>query len=81
VLCWRDAAKRAEPNSLSRRKSRCACAGGLMEDDFFRAAVGYNIGERMIELKRDYWPVASWRITKTPIRSDGWRGAAGAKSR
>lgn len=41
-----------------------ALRGGLFEDDFFRAAVGYNIGERLVEMKRDYWPIGSWRIVK-----------------
>jgi glucosamine kinase len=56
--------ERAEPNQPEPQEVAVCLRGGLMEDDFFRAAVGYNIGERMIELKRDYWPVASWRITK-----------------
>ncbi|MBV9865918.1 MAG: hypothetical protein JO316_11230 [Abitibacteriaceae bacterium] len=41
-----------------------ALRGGLFEDDFFRASVGYNIGERMVEMKRDYLPLASWRIVR-----------------
>jgi N-acetylglucosamine kinase-like BadF-type ATPase len=41
-----------------------AMRGGLFEDDFFRASVGYYIGERMVELKRDFLPLASWRIVK-----------------
>lgn len=41
-----------------------ALRGGLFEDDFFRASVGYNIGERMVEMKRDYLPLAAWRITR-----------------
>jgi len=41
-----------------------ALRGGLFDDDFFRAAVGYAIGERLVELKRDYWPIASWRVVK-----------------
>lgn len=38
--------------------------GGLFEDDFLRASVGYSIGERLVDLKRDYWPISSWRIAK-----------------
>ena len=41
-----------------------ALCGGLFEDDFFRASVGYQIGERMIELKRDFLPLGTWRVVK-----------------
>lgn len=41
-----------------------ALRGGLLEDDFLRASVGYNIGERMIDLKRDFLPLGSWRVVK-----------------
>jgi N-acetylglucosamine kinase-like BadF-type ATPase len=41
-----------------------ALRGGLFEDDYLRAAVGYTVGEHLVELKRDYWPVASWRVVK-----------------
>jgi N-acetylglucosamine kinase-like BadF-type ATPase len=56
--------ERAEPNQPEPQEIAVCLRGGLMEDDFFRAAVGYNIGEQMINLKRDYWPIASWRIIK-----------------
>jgi len=56
--------ERTSPNQPPPQEIPVALRGGLMEDDFFRAAVGYNIGERMVELKRDYWPVASWRVVK-----------------
>jgi N-acetylglucosamine kinase-like BadF-type ATPase len=51
-----------------------ALRGGLLEDDFLRASVGYNIGERMIDLKRDFLPIASWRVTKPQL--DAVVGAA-----
>ena len=41
-----------------------ALRGGLFEDDHFRGQVGYEIGERLVELKRDYWPLAHWRIVR-----------------
>lgn len=41
-----------------------ALRGGLFEDDFFKASVGYTIGERMVELKRDFLPLGSWKIIK-----------------
>jgi len=41
-----------------------ALRGGLFEDDFLRASVGYNIGERMIDLKRDFLPIGSWKVVK-----------------
>lgn len=41
-----------------------ALRGGLFEDDFFRGSVGYNIGDRMIELKRDFLPIGSWRVVR-----------------
>lgn len=41
-----------------------AMRGGLFEDDFFRASVGYYTGERMVELKSDFLPLASWRIVR-----------------
>lgn len=41
-----------------------ALRGGLFEDDHFRGQVGYQIGERLVELKRDYWPLSHWRIVR-----------------
>jgi glucosamine kinase len=41
-----------------------ALRGGLFEDDFFKASVGYAIGERMALLKRDFLPLGVWRIVK-----------------
>jgi N-acetylglucosamine kinase-like BadF-type ATPase len=41
-----------------------ALRGGLFEDGHFRGAVGYNIGERLVEMRRDYWPLSGWRIVK-----------------
>ena len=41
-----------------------ALRGGLFEDDFFKASVGYAIGERMAFLKRDFLPIGSWRIVR-----------------
>jgi N-acetylglucosamine kinase-like BadF-type ATPase len=58
------ARERAEPEQPKPQEIAVALRGGLMEDDFFRAAVGYDIGERMVEMKRDYWPVAAWRVVK-----------------
>jgi N-acetylglucosamine kinase-like BadF-type ATPase len=41
-----------------------ALRGGLFEDDFFKASVGYTIGERMALLKRDFLPLGSWHIVR-----------------
>ena len=41
-----------------------ALRGGLFEDDFFKASVGYAIGERMALLKRDFLPLGAWRVVK-----------------
>lgn len=41
-----------------------ALRGGLFEDDFLRAAVGFSATEAMVELKRDYLPIAGWRVVK-----------------
>jgi hypothetical protein len=41
-----------------------ALRGGLFENDFLRASMGYAIGEAMVELKRDFLPVATWRVVK-----------------
>jgi hypothetical protein len=38
--------------------------GGLFEDDDFRGTVGFNVGERLVEMKRDYWPISGWRIVR-----------------
>ncbi|HEX8551859.1 MAG TPA: BadF/BadG/BcrA/BcrD ATPase family protein [Abditibacteriaceae bacterium] len=60
----RRARERAEPNQPEAREIAVALRGGLFEDDHFRAAVGYVAGERFVELKRDYWPISSWKIVK-----------------
>jgi N-acetylglucosamine kinase-like BadF-type ATPase len=51
-----------------------ALRGGLFNDDFFRASTGYSIGERMVELKRDFLPLGAWRIVKPQF--DATVGAA-----
>ncbi|HVF11002.1 MAG TPA: BadF/BadG/BcrA/BcrD ATPase family protein [Abditibacteriaceae bacterium] len=51
-----------------------ALRGGLFDDDFLRASVGYTVGERMVELKRDFLPLASWRVVKPQL--DAAAGAA-----
>jgi N-acetylglucosamine kinase-like BadF-type ATPase len=56
--------ERAAPDQPQPVEIGVALRGGLMEDDGFRAAVGFAIGEALVELKRDYWPLASWRIVK-----------------
>lgn len=38
--------------------------GGLFSDDYFRASVGYAIGERLVEMKRDYLPLNNWKVVK-----------------
>lgn len=51
-----------------------ALRGGLFEDDFLRASLGYAVTEVMVELKRDFLPVSSWRVVKP--RYDAAVGAA-----
>ncbi len=41
-----------------------ALRGGVFEDDFMRATLGFAAAEAMVELKRDYLPIASWRVVK-----------------
>lgn len=41
-----------------------ALRGGLFEDDFMRATVGFNATEAIVELKRDYYPIAGWHVVK-----------------
>jgi hypothetical protein len=48
--------------------------GGLFDDDTFRASVGFQAGERIVELKRDYLPLASWRVVRP--QHDAATGAA-----
>jgi N-acetylglucosamine kinase-like BadF-type ATPase len=71
---------------LSRRRDRVAPAsaesmdlaialrGGLFDDDFFRASTGYAIGEHMVEMKRDFLPLASWNVLRPQF--DAAYGAA-----
>lgn len=54
----------AAPQQPAPREIAICLRGGLMDDDHFRAAVGYDIGQRMVNLKRDYWPIEGWRIVK-----------------
>ena len=41
-----------------------ALRGGLFEDDTFRASVGFQAGERMVEMKRDFLPLSGWRVVR-----------------
>ncbi|MDQ3814965.1 MAG: hypothetical protein M3347_13560, partial [Armatimonadota bacterium] len=56
--------ERAGLNAAPPQEILVALRGGLFDDDFFRASVGYNIVERMVEMKRDFLPLASWHIVK-----------------
>jgi len=58
------ARERAEPNQAEPMDIGVAFRGGLFQSDDYRAAVGYAAGEGFVELKRDYWPIGSWRIVK-----------------
>jgi N-acetylglucosamine kinase-like BadF-type ATPase len=55
---------RSEPNQPEPMEMGVALRGGLFQNDDFRAAVGYAAGEGFVELKRDYWPISSWKIIK-----------------
>jgi N-acetylglucosamine kinase-like BadF-type ATPase len=48
--------------------------GGLLEDEYFKAGVAYNIGERFVESKNNFLPLDSWRIVKPQF--DAASGAA-----
>jgi len=48
--------------------------GGLLEDEYFKSGVAYNIGERFVELKNNFLPLDSWRIIKPQF--DAASGAA-----
>jgi len=41
-----------------------ALRGGLFDDDFLRASMGFAVGDAMVELKREFLPIASWRVVK-----------------
>ena len=41
-----------------------ALRGGLFEDDDFRARVGFAIGEKMVEMKRDFLPLGAWKVVR-----------------
>ena len=74
---------------LSRRRDRVAPAaapnidlnialrGGLFDDDFFRASVGYAIGERMVEMKRDFLPLRRVERDSSAVGRGLWRGFVG----
>ncbi|MBW3636005.1 MAG: hypothetical protein KY445_06000 [Armatimonadetes bacterium] len=51
-----------------------ALRGGLFEDDYMRASLGFAVTEAMVELKRDFLPISSWRVVKP--RHDAAVGAA-----
>ena len=48
--------------------------GGLFEDDFLRASLGYAVTEIMVELKRDFLLISAWKVVKP--RYDAAVGAA-----
>jgi N-acetylglucosamine kinase-like BadF-type ATPase len=56
--------ERAGMNNAEPVELLIALHGGLFEDDHFRASVGYSIGEHMVEMKRDFLPLAGWKIVK-----------------
>ncbi len=51
-----------------------ALRGGLFEDEYLRASLGYAVTEIMVELKRDFLPIAAWKVVKP--RYDAAVGAA-----
>ena len=48
--------------------------GSLFEDDTFRSMTGFQAGERMVEMKRDFLPLSGWRIVRP--QHDAATGAA-----
>lgn len=55
---------RAAPDKALPSDLAIALRGGLFEDDFFRASTGYAIGEHMVEMKRDFLPLAAWNVIR-----------------
>ena len=51
-----------------------ALSGGLFEDELFRGSVAYRVSERLVELKREFLPMAGWRIVRSQF--DAATGAA-----
>lgn len=56
--------ERAGLEAVETQEIALCLRGGLFDDDDFRGTVGYNIGEKMVEMKRDYWPISGWRIVR-----------------
>ena len=48
--------------------------GSLFEDDTFRSMTGFQAGERIVEMKRDFLPLSGWRIVRA--QHDAATGAA-----
>lgn len=48
--------------------------GSLFEDDTFRSMTGFQAGERMVEMKRDFLPLSGWHIVRA--QHDAATGAA-----
>ncbi len=64
----------SEDGALEPLEVLVALRGGLFEDDFLRASLGYAVTEIMVELKRDFLPIASWKVVKP--RTEAAVGAA-----
>lgn len=65
---------RVAPEKAKASDLAIALRGGLFEDDFFRASTGYAIGEHMVEMKRDFLPLAAWNVIRPHF--DAGYGAA-----
>jgi N-acetylglucosamine kinase-like BadF-type ATPase len=61
-------------NSASSLEMLVALRGGLFEDDFMKASLGFAVTEAMVGLKRDFMPLSSWKVIKP--RFDAAVGAA-----
>lgn len=48
--------------------------GGLFDDDAFRSMTGFQCGERIVEMKRDFLPLSNWSIVRP--QHDTMTGAA-----
>lgn len=51
-----------------------ALRGGLFEDEFMKASLGFAVTEAMVGLKRSFMPISSWKVIKP--RYDAAVGAA-----
>ncbi|RYG70830.1 hypothetical protein EON80_06720, partial [bacterium] len=62
------------PSGVAPVEMMIALRGGLFEDEYMKASLGFAVSESMARLKRDFMPISSWKIIKP--RYDAAVGAA-----